>query len=131
MTISTGEPLRKPFGRWKYRPRELTSRDSVAASPTTLSSVQRTVSGSRMRNRRVARRSFKATGNYLPKYPCRVGPARLRTNSSKASIMEDQIGTEVLVLRGLTYRKIRCYSESPILTPLAEFCGMRAKYQPA
>src|SRR5580700_4369395 len=82
-----------------------------------------------MRNRRVARRSFKATGHYLPKYPSRVGPARLRTNSSKASIMEVQIGTEVLVLRGVTCRKIRHYSESPILSPLAEFYGMRAKYQ--
>src|SRR5271155_5334173 len=107
MTISTGAPLLNPLGKGKYRPRELTSRDSVAASPTTLSSVQRTVSGSRMRNRRVARRSFKATGHYLPEYASRVGPARLRTNRAKASIMEHQFGTEVLVLPRLTYRKLR------------------------
>src|SRR5580704_6169445 len=126
MTISTGAPLFKPCGKWKYRPRELTSRDSVAASPTTLSSVQRTVSGSRIKNRRVARRSFKATGHYLPKYACRVGPVRLRTNRAKASILVSQIGTQVLVLSVLTCRKIRDFQESPIVSLLSELCGMHA-----
>src|ERR1022692_3591943 len=62
--ISRSESGFSPFGKWKYSPRELTSRDSVAASTTTLSSAQRTVSGKRMIKRRDARRSFMATGHH-------------------------------------------------------------------
>src|SRR5271163_3462639 len=55
--ISTGEPSRTSLERKKYTPRELTSRDSVLVSPTAAPVVHRTVSGSRMENRWVVRRS--------------------------------------------------------------------------
>jgi hypothetical protein len=47
------------------------------------------VSGKRIKNLRVARRSFRATGNYLPKYVTIVPPRPLCTNRAKASILDN------------------------------------------
>ncbi len=55
--ISTGDPSFTSLDRKKYTPRELTSRDSVLVSPTAAPVVHRTVSGNRMENRWVVRRS--------------------------------------------------------------------------
>src|SRR5216684_3824995 len=55
--ISTGEPSFTSLARKKYTPRELTSRDSVLVSPAAAPVVHLTVSGSRMENRWVVRRS--------------------------------------------------------------------------
>src|ERR1700683_3080189 len=66
------------------------------ASPTTLSSVHRTVNGKRIRNLRVARRSFDDTGHLPLECMSNVRGSESRTNRALASILEAEFGTDVL-----------------------------------
>src|SRR5437588_11962613 len=56
--ISTGDQLVTCLGRKKYTPSELTSRDSVCASPTAAPLVQPTDMGHWIPTRRAVRRSI-------------------------------------------------------------------------